>query len=374
MDRKLGFGMMRLPITNPNDSESIDYDELNRMVDAFIENGFTYFDTALMYHNGLSECAVKKAIVDRHPRESFTITTKMHSGFFNSAEEMDKVFNAQLERTGAGYFDYYLIHDVNRESYPKYTKYKTFEWAMKKKEEGLIRHVGFSFHDSPDVLEKVLIEHPETEFVQLQINYLDWESPAVNSKKCYEIAESFGKKVFVMEPVKGGTLVNVPTPVYEMFAKADPNASCASWAIRYAASLKNVVLVLSGMSNMSQLTDNMSYMKDFKPLSPEEVKMVNEAGDIIRKDIAIPCTGCSYCTFNCPMKIDIPKLFSLYNMDIKERGDVHGGWSTQVEYYNIHCNSAKSPKDCIKCGKCEQMCPQHLPIRDELVKVREHFE
>ncbi len=372
MNRKLGFGLMRLPLKDANNQESIDYEELNKMVDAFIENGFTYFDTALMYHNGISEKAVKKAIVDRYPRESFTITTKMHAGFFKTKEEMDEVFKGQLERTGAGYFDYYLVHDVNRESYPKHEECETFKWAMTKKEEGLIKHVGFSFHDSPEFLEKVLTEHPEAEFVQLQINYLDWKSPAINSEKCHEVAKKFGKKIFVMEPVKGGTLVNVPEEVEKMYKEADPDASMASWAIRYAASLDNVEIVLSGMSNLSQLKDNMSYMRDFQPLSEAEKEMVNKAGDIIRSDIKIPCTGCSYCTFKCPMKIDIPRFFSLYNMDLKQ-GNERGGWSPQVEYYNLHCMSNSKPGDCIKCGKCEQMCPQHLQIREFLEEVKYHF-
>lgn len=368
MAKKLGFGMMRLPMANGD----INYEELNKMVDEYISRGFTYFDTALMYCDEKSEGAVKKAIVDRYPRDKFTITTKLHSAYFKTAEDMDKVFNAQLERTGAGFFDYYLVHDVNAHSYPQYTACKTFEWLKEKKEQGLVKCMGFSFHDGPELLDKVLTEHPEAEFVQLQINYLDWNSIAIRSRECYEVAVKHGKKVIVMEPVKGGTLANVPAEVESMFKAKDPAASIPSWAIRFAASQENVMLVLSGMSNMDQLLDNTGYMQDFKPLSAEELDMVLKAADIINKEIAIPCTGCSYCTGGCPVGMPIPTYFSLYNT---EKKDVNTkGWTPQQEYYFNIAKNAPKASECIKCGLCEGICPQGLKIRDFLDEVSSYFE
>ncbi len=366
--KKLGFGLMRLPMTAEG---KVDFDEFNKMVDTFMERGFTYFDTALMYCDEQSEAAVKKGIVERYPRESFTITTKLHDAYFNSLEERDTVFEGQLERTGAGYFDYYLVHDVNAHSYPKYTDLKVFEWLAEKKAQGMVKHMGFSFHDSPELLDKVLTEHPEAEFVQLQINYLDWNSLGVQSRKCYEVATKHGKPVFVMEPVKGGTLAKVPEKIEKMFKEADADASVPSWAIRFVASLENVQLVLSGMSNMEQLLDNTGYMQDFKPLTEEETKMCLKAADILNENIAIPCTGCSYCTGGCPIGMPIPQYFSLYNAD-KQEGSK--GWTPQVEYYSNMTLSHKKASECIKCGKCETICPQHLKIRDYLDDVAKYFE
>lgn len=369
MNKKLGFGLMRLPML---DNGKVNFDEFNKMVDEYLERGFTYFDTALMYCDGQSEAAVKKGIVERHPRESFTITTKMHSGYFKTPEEMEKVFEGQLERTGAGYFDYYLVHDVNSHSYPHYTKCGTFEWLKDKKDKGLVKCMGFSFHDGPELLDQVLTEHPEAEFVQLQINYLDWNSVSVRSRECYEVAVKHGKKVIVMEPVKGGTLANVPAEVSKLFKDKDPNASIPSWAIRFAATPENVMLVLSGMSNLEQLRDNIGYMQDFKPLTDEEFAMALEAAKIINKEIAIPCTGCSYCTGGCPVGMPIPTFFSLYNTDKK---DINAkNWTPQQElYFNVAKTSCKA-SDCIKCGMCEGICPQSLKIRDLLDEVANYFE
>ncbi len=369
MKRKLGFGLMRLPMKPDN---TIDFDEFNSMVDEYIKRGFTYFDTALMYCDGQSEAAVKRAIVDRYPRDKFTITTKLHSEFFNTLEDRDRVFNEQLERTGAGYFDYYLIHDVNAHSYDKYQRLDCFNWLSEKKAKGLVKCMGFSFHDSPELLDRVLTDHPEVEFVQLQINYLDWESKGIQSRKCYEVAEKHNKKVFVMEPVKGGTLAKVPAEAETLLKNRDNTLSIPSWAIRFAASLPNVALVLSGMSNMEQLLDNTSYMENFVPLTDDEVKMTLQVADIINKDIAIPCTGCAYCTGGCPMQIPIPTFFSLYNADKQECKEK--GWTPQGEYYNNVIKNSNAASTCIKCGKCEGICPQHLPIRDYLEQVVEHFE
>ena len=373
MNKKLGFGMMRLPLTDPDNSGSIDFAELNKMVDAYLENGFTYFDTAWMYCDCKSEDAVKKALVMRHPRESFTITTKLPSYMLKNPEDRDYVFNEQLRKTGAGYFDYYLIHDVNSGSISTFERLDCFNWLKEKRAQGLVKKAGFSFHDGPELLDRILTDYPWLEFVQLQINYLDWDSAGVQSRACYEVALKHNKAIFVMEPVKGGMLANVPQEAAEMFKNHAPSMSVPSWAIRFAASLENVELVLSGMSNMQQLNDNMGYMSDFVPLNEEEIAMVHKAAEIINSDIAIACTGCAYCVVDCPKNIPIPKYFSLYNADLKERVN-NKGWTAQTGYFGTLTAKFGKPSECIGCGKCEKMCPQHLHIRDYLKDVAAHFE
>ena len=372
-EKKLGFGLMRLPLSDPSDDGAIDLEELKKMVDLFMERGFTYFDTAWMYNGFKSEEAVKPALVDRYPRDSFTLTTKLHSAFINSLEDRDKIFNEQLRKTGAGYFDYYLVHGIEGSSIDKYEELRCFDYILQKKEEGLVRHCGFSFHDTPELLDRILSDHPQMEFVQLQINYLDWESEWIRAKECYEVAVKHGKPVIVMEPVKGGTLAKLPYPAEKMFKEHDPDASMASWAVRFAASLENVMVVLSGMSNVAQLEDNTSYMKDFKPLTEEEKEMCFKAADIINSQIAIPCTACHYCTDGCPMNIAIPEYFSLYNEDMREDLE-HKGWTINFSTYENMTASRGKASDCIQCGQCEGVCPQHLPIIDNLKKVSGHFE
>lgn len=371
-NKKLGFGLMRLPLKDVNDAGSIDLEQTKKMVDTFIAEGFTYFDTAWMYCGFQSENATKEALVDRHPRDSYTLATKLHAGFLKTKEDRDRIFEEQLKKTGVDYFDYYLIHDVGVDHYEIYERLDCFNWIVDKKEKGLVKHIGFSFHDSAEVLDKVLTEHPEMEFVQLQINYLDWESEGVQSRKCYEVAVKHGKPVIVMEPVKGGTLAKVPEKVENAFKAYHPDMSVSSWAIRFAASLPNVKMVLSGMSNMEQLSDNMGYMQEFQPLNEEEEKLIQKAVEVINESIVIPCTGCSYCTDGCPQNIAIPKYFSLYNVDKQEMEGK--AWTPQEEYYDRLTKIFGKASECVGCGQCEEVCPQHLPIIEHLEEVAKHFE
>lgn len=371
-NKKLGFGLMRLPLTNPDDGGSIDMTLTNQMVDTFLERGFTYFDTAWMYCNFRSENVVKEALVDRHPRDSFTITTKLHAGYIKTKEDRDKFFNEQIRKTGVSYFDYYMIHDIGKDHYKVYNELDCFSWIKEKKKAGLARHIGFSFHDDAAFLDQVLTEHPEMEFVQLQVNYLDWENVSIQSRKCCEVAAKHGKPVIVMEPVKGGTLAKVPAAVEKSFKEYAPEMSTPSWAIRFAASQPGVSLVLSGMSDMEQVLDNTGFMTDFKPLNVEELALIRQAVRTINGGIAIPCTGCSYCTDGCPMNIPIPRYFSLYNADKQE--DPEKVWTSQGSYYDRLTENFGKASVCIGCGQCERVCPQHLTIRNYLKDVAEHFE
>ncbi len=370
--KELGFGLMRLPLSDPNDGASVDVELLKTMVDAFLEKGFTYFDTAWMYCGFQSECAIREALVKRHPRDSYTLADKLHAGFLKTKEDRERIFQEQLRKTGVDYFDYYLLHDVGTDHYKTYQELDCFRWLEEKKAQGLARHIGFSYHDNAELLDRVLTEHPEVEFVQLQLNYLDWDSEGVQSRKCYETAVKHGKPVIVMEPVKGGTLARVPESVEKMFREARPEMSIPSWAIRFAASLEHVMVVLSGMSNMEQLLDNTDYMADFQPLSAQEQALVKKAVDAINSTIAIPCTGCSYCTEGCPQRIAIPKYFSLYNADLQEIKEK--SWRPQGEYYTRLTMNFGKASDCLECGQCEQVCPQHLPIIRHLKDVAARFE
>ncbi len=371
--KKLGFGLMRMPTLDKSNPANVDVEQVKKMVDLFMEKGFTYFDTAIMYNGFASQSVAKTALVDRYPRDSFTLATKLHAGFFNSFEERDKIFDDQLQQTGAGYFDYYLLHGIEASMLPKYEQFDCFDWLLDKKAQGLVKHAGFSFHDCAELLDEILTKHPEMEFVQLQINYLDWESEWVQSRACYEVAVKHGKPVIVMEPVKGGTLANVPPVAEKRLKDHAPDLSVSSWAIRFAASLDHVMVVLSGMSNVEQMEDNLSYMDDFKPLTEAEKALCFQVADIINGQIAVPCTGCSYCTDGCPAKIAIPQYFSLYNEDMRENlGEK--GWTANFSNYDILTEKFGRAKDCVECGQCEGVCPQHLPIIETLKAVSKHFD
>lgn len=371
MALKLGFGCMRLPLADPDNQKTVDMPQVERMVDTFLERGFTYFDTAYMYHDFTSECIVREALVRRHPRASFTLADKLPTMFLQQEGDQERIFAEQLEKCGVDYFDYYLLHSLGAANYRKVQRFDSFAFVSRMKAEGRIRHVGFSFHDSAELLDEILTAHPETEFVQLQINYLDWDNESIQSRRCYETARRHGKQVVVMEPVKGGSLARVPAEAEALFREAEPDLSPASWAVRYAASLDGVMMVLSGMSSLAQLEDNTSYMRDFRPLSERERGIVGRAVEVINRSIAIACTACRYCTPGCPRQIAIPDYFALYNAD---RQSVNQGFSIQQVYYDTLAETHGRAAACIACRKCERICPQHLPIVDLLKKVSETFD
>lgn len=360
---KLGFGLMRLPKTN----EAIDVPQVCEMVDHFLAAGFTYFDTAYVYDG--SEVAAKAALVDRHPRASYTLATKLHVGKCANAEEARKELETSLARTGAGYFDYYLLHALMANNVDKYEEFGLWDFVRELKANGTIRHYGFSFHDSPELLDKLLTEHPDVDFVQLQINYADWENPEVQSRACYEVARKHGKQVVIMEPVKGGALANPPGQVKALFDAAKPGASYASWALRFAASLDGVLAVLSGMSNLEQVDDNLATMSDFQPLNDAEQKVIQQAQHILGNSAAIACTACHYCTAGCPKKIAIPEIFAAANKQL-----ANGQKAEAAAAYAAATAEGGKASACIHCKQCERICPQHLPITDLLGRCAAMFE
>ncbi len=362
---------MRLPLADAADQRAVDMAAVERMFDRFIERGFTYFDTAYMYHDFHSEEVVREALVRRHRRDEYTLASKLPTMFLKEEGDQERIFDEQLAKCGVDFFDYYLLHNLGVGNYRKVERFDSFGFVARMKAEGRIRHIGFSFHDSAELLDRILTEHPETEFVQLQINYLDWENETIQSRKCYEVARRHGKPIVVMEPLKGGTLAALPAEAESILRGVRPDLSPASWGIRYAASLEGVMTVLSGMSSPEQLDDNMSFMERFEPLSEAECRAVGSVVDIMRRAIAIQCTACRYCVDGCPKNIAIPDCFALYNA---ERQAVNKGFSIQkTYYYNLVAPHGRA-SECIGCRKCEQSCPQHLPIVDYLKRVAEALE
>lgn len=362
--KMLGFGCMRLPM----DGDKIDIEQFKKMVDVFMANGFNYFDTAHIYHDGESEKAIREAVSSRYPRESFILTDKLTTNCFNKQEDIRPLFKQQLKDSGVDYFDFYLMHSQDAAIYEKFRKCNAYETALEMQKEGKFRHFGISFHDKAEVLEQILRDYPQIEVVQIQFNYLDYGDPAVDSKRVYEVCEKYGKAVIVMEPVKGGNLVNLPEKVQGILDSLNSGMSNASYAIRFAASFPNMFMVLSGMSDLAQINDNMSYMKDFKPLDEKEMQAVNDVRKAFSEINLIPCTACHYCTSGCPMNISIPELFSCYNHKV----NFHD-WNQGYYYAQITRDGGK-PSECIECGQCEGICPQHLEIIRLLKDVSGEFE
>ncbi len=363
---KLGFGLMRLPETDGK----IDHKAVCSMVDAYMNAGLTYFDTAYVYHSGLSEVEAKEAIVKRYPREAFTLATKLPAWEMKTMDDRDRIFNEQLERTGAGYFDFYLLHSVEDGNIDTYEGLDCFTWGLQKKAEGKIRHFGFSFHGSPALLEQVLDDHPEIEFVQIQLNYLDWENPVVRSGELYQILHEREIPMIIMEPVKGGNLASLPAALEEKYKAVRPEASIASWALRFVASLPGVMTILSGMSNEEQMQDNISTFTHFEPLSDSEKQLVEEVRKIMLDTPLIGCTGCRYCCDGCPMQISIPDVFSAVNTLRLYPNDTFRVKS----FYKGLTEKYGKASDCIQCGQCESVCPQHLSVIELLQQAAQQLD
>jgi predicted aldo/keto reductase-like oxidoreductase len=362
---KLGFGCMRFPVRDGK----IDYEHLSEMIDTFIERGFNYFDTAHGYMRGESESALRECLVKRYPRESFLLANKLSTFHFEKREEIRPLFESQLIACGVDYFDFYLMHAQNKVLYKKYTETGAYEEALALMREGKFRHFGISFHDDAELLEKILTEHPEVELVQLQINYADYDDAAIQGRACLEVCKKYGKGVIVMEPVKGGALVKLPDEAKAVFDSLG-DASYASYAIRFAASLNGVLCVLSGMSDMEQVLDNTSYMQSFTPLSDAETAAIERVKEIFASQNLSACTACRYCTDGCPKNISIPDLFACMNA----KKSFRGGWNADYYYNSVHTSEGRRASDCIGCGKCELACPQKLEIRKLLRDVANEFE
>ena len=369
LDKKLGFGAMRLPLTDREDPKSIDLAQFRQMVDLFFERGFRYIDTAYPYHDGYSEEAVRQCVVERCPRDSFLLADKMPILQVKGPEDYDRFFAEQLRRCGVEYFDVYLLHNLGRDRYPNTEKFGGFDFLRRLKESGRAGNIGFSFHDDAETLDRILTEHPEVDVVQLQINYLDWDGAVAQSGRCYEVAKRHGKDVVVMEPVKGGQLAQLPDAAMKLFTDfyGQDAPSPASLAIRYVASLEQVKVVLSGMSTPEQVGDNTGYMREFAPLSDAEHKLAEQIAQELKRAIKVPCTGCRYCMEVCPQNIAIPDYFGLLNLHAVT------GKKTNMYYERYSMNHGKA-SECLKCGLCEKNCPQHIAIRDMLEEFAALYE
>lgn len=366
MLKKLGFGLMRLPLIDFEDTTSIDIPKVVRMADRFLAEGFSYFDTAHPYHRGNSEPAFREAVVKRHSRGSYTIADKLSFSMIRDKEEIPGFFEKQLNLLGVDHIDYYLLHALSEKSFRQAESMDAFGFVARMKKEGKLGSIGMSFHDKPELLDEILTKHPEMEFVQLQINYIDWLDEGVQAGKCHDVALKHGKPIIVMEPVKGGRLADLPAEAAAILKAANPCASLASWAVRYAAGLDSVIMVLSGMSDESHIEDNIGYMRDFKPLDEQEKKALDKAASIVRSRTAIDCTDCRYCVEHCPQKIAIPDYFEIFN-DLNRYGE--GRLKESVSFYRRIAQTKGKASDCIKCAFCEEHCPQHLEIRKHLEEV-----